>query len=394
MSGVGRRPGGGVRLANPVEAYAMSVRRLALTLCVAVTGGCGDSQVGARSMSWDSLTALVGETRAAELTGIEPRVTVGSEDGSDGEVIGLIAAVARTREGHLVVLDERMQRLILLDSQGRKRHEAGGAGDGPGEFRVPTGFEALGGEEVRVLDQRNRRVSVYRVAADSLEHIGDRVLPTSSIPRDACTLGSSTYVMVGTGSSLVEVVGANGRLEGEFGDLPPLDHVPEGDARSRARSTLATGKILCLWEAGLIVATYNVMPDILAFDRGGRLVWRTELQGFRPLEVSVVDRMGRTFTQYSTPDPTGLHNSVVGIVELDGVIAVQLAVLDWVRRTPGLREIDTRFLDPATGRELARRTDIPQLGPGWGGEGAAFVNEPYPRAAMYRMTTLLTGEDP
>lgn len=368
-------------------------RRLAPILAIAVASGCGDSRPGAGTLSWDSLAALAGDTRPADLAALRPMVTVGSEDGSDGEAIGLISAVGRTRDGHLVVLDERMHRLILFDSGGKKLHQAGGEGDGPGEFRVPSGFETLGGEEVRVLDVRHRRLSSYRVVADSLEHLGDRLLQTTAIPRNTCTLGSTTYAMVGTGSHLVEVIGAGGRLEGAFGDLPPLAHLPER-TRAGARGTLAAGRILCLPEEGLVIATYNVMADVMAFDAGGRPVWRTELQGFHPLGASVVDRMGRSFTQYATAEPSGLHNRVVGLLELEGLLVVQLAVLDWGHRTTGLREIDTRFLDPATGREVGRRTDLPQLGPGWGEEGAAFVNEPYPRAGTYRSANLLAGGGP
>lgn len=297
----------------------------------------------------------------------------------------------RSREGHLVVLDERMHRLILFDEDGRKLHEAGGPGSGPGEFRAASGFEAVDGRDVHVLDRGNRRLSLFRLDADSLLHLGDRILQTASLPTDACSMGGSTYLLAGTGSWLVEVLGDDGGVTGGFGELPLLDHVPEGGPRSRARTTLASGRILCMPNEQMVVATYSLLSDVMGFDRAGRLLWRTDLDAFAPLGVTPLERMGRTVTQYSTPDPSGRHNQVIGLLELQGLIVVQLAVLDWIHRTPGLREIDTRFLDPATGREVGRRTDLPQLGEPWGEEGAAFVNEPFPRAATFRVTDLLPG---
>ena len=49
---------------------------------------------------------------------------------------------------------------------------------------------------------------------------------------------------------------------------------------------------------------------------------------------------------------------------------------------PGAREIDTRLLDPITGREVGRTTELPMLGWPRGEHGILMVNHPFPRAAL------------
>lgn len=92
--------------------------------------------------------------------GPEPRVVFGAGSSPPVEFYR-IAGMARLGDGRVVVLDEGDKTLRFFSATGQLEHEVGREGDGPGEFRAPTGPVAMEGDSVLVFDQRLLRFSLF-----------------------------------------------------------------------------------------------------------------------------------------------------------------------------------------------------------------------------------------
>ena len=124
----------------------------------------------------------------------EPSVVIGGADEREGYLLHRIFGATRLGDGRIVVANGSSLELKYFDPEGRHLFNAGGQGEGPGEFRVFQGFTRLPGDSVLVEswskltrfgpDGRHESTSEYelppRERCTSLEG-GQHLLPDGSI---------------------------------------------------------------------------------------------------------------------------------------------------------------------------------------------------------------------
>lgn len=87
---------------------------------------------------------------------------IGSLDGAEQEVFGRITGVAIGPERTVYVADEQVPVIRQFAADGSWIRNFGRQGEGPGEYNSILGIRSLDGRTLRILDQRNRRVTTYQ----------------------------------------------------------------------------------------------------------------------------------------------------------------------------------------------------------------------------------------
>lgn len=121
----------------------------------------------------------------------------------ESELLGQPSDLAVAPDGRLWVADVRGHRLLTVAPDGSDPVYVGQEGEGPGEFRAPSGIVA-GEDRVRVIDMANGRVQDYALDGS---HIADWLVPVplNSGPSAADLGGRLIASSSGTDSALATV---------------------------------------------------------------------------------------------------------------------------------------------------------------------------------------------
>ncbi len=87
--------------------------------------------------------------------------SIGAEEGQSWEMLSNVDDVEFDRNDNLYLLDRGNKRVLVFDRAGRFVRQLGKAGDGPGEFQMPTSITLLADGSVAVLDIAHRNISVF-----------------------------------------------------------------------------------------------------------------------------------------------------------------------------------------------------------------------------------------
>ncbi len=85
-------------------------------------------------------------------------VTIGDDSSSPGTEMFRVVEAIRLSDGRIVVADAA-DRIRLFGRDGRAIRHAGGAGDGPGEFRAIAWMQRLAGDSLLIMDRVSRRLT-------------------------------------------------------------------------------------------------------------------------------------------------------------------------------------------------------------------------------------------
>jgi DNA-binding beta-propeller fold protein YncE len=130
------------------------------------------------------------------------------------------------RSGNIYLADTGRHMVFVLDGQGQvlKRLGKRGGGNGPGEFRFPTAV-ALDGNELLVLDGRNRRIQVFDLEGNFRREMaipglaGSRERPVSmGVDRngDIFMFDGARVRVFGKDGHLIAMFGSTGSAAGQF----------------------------------------------------------------------------------------------------------------------------------------------------------------------------------
>jgi hypothetical protein len=359
----------------PALPHPISVLVVLALVSSACDGNGNDQEASLRRLAERAAATEAGRP-PADFKAVEVLATAGALEGDSLAVFGLLQGGARLQGGEVVLMDSRMNRVLLLDGEGAVRHVVGREGEGPGEFRELRSLQALDDSTVAIFDRGNQRFSTLVLRGDSLALVAERTLP--GFIEDACILGDELFLYTARNGRLVEVLDMDGALIGGFGGLPTVEGFRSRRDHDSAVQTTAGGVILCAEEPGVLVLAQRFQPQVRAFSPAGDLLWETTVMDHKPLHVIPVGN-GRSF---ATEDASGEHHMAIGLRLFQGRLVLQYGILDWRHQQPGAREIDTRLLDPITGREVGRTTELPMLGWPRGEHAILMVNHPFPRAAL------------
>lgn len=80
----------------------------------------------------------------------EPTVVIGGADEREGYLLHQVAGATRLADGRIVIANEGTLQLRYYDPEGTHLFDAGGEGEGPGEFESLAGFTRLPGDSLLV----------------------------------------------------------------------------------------------------------------------------------------------------------------------------------------------------------------------------------------------------
>lgn len=133
----GRFPGAG-----PFIGHFLGATLVALLACVVLSTDASGQQDGA---DWVRLSGPVA-------------VMIGDDSSRPGTEMFRVVEAIRLSDGRIVVADAA-DRVRLFDRAGRAVRQAGGAGDGPGEFRAIAWMQRLAGDSLLIMDRVSRRLT-------------------------------------------------------------------------------------------------------------------------------------------------------------------------------------------------------------------------------------------
>ncbi|MEZ4414861.1 MAG: 6-bladed beta-propeller [Gemmatimonadota bacterium] len=321
------------------------------------------------------LFAVAVAVTAAEAAAQDTPLRVGSLDGPNETVFGLIADADVDPTGDVLVLDMRMLELRRFDRNGSYIGKVGSPGRGPGEFRYPEALAVDNKGRAWVLDSGNLRISIYDWRAEGEPM---RTIPLPFPAFDLCVMGEHAWIAGYSPSGVVHSLDTSGVIERSFG-AAVLPAPVEGRRAEILKASLSDGSLACDQESGTLVYARRDIGSIEAFSTEGRRLWSTTVPDFAAMEV-VVTEAGRI--SYRPPDGLSYQNRVAGLVvpPKATTVLVQIETVSLGRLEPDAADlVETRWLDIDTGQ--------------WRGQGGLggrvahagaetcllFENLPYPR---------------
>jgi hypothetical protein len=248
-------------------------------------------------------------------------VVLGTNVPGDRAVLGYVAAAAFVPgTNRVVVLDSRLNRLLLFDCRGRFIATAGRAGGGPGEFAVPVAMRLGPDGTVHILDAAMSRISRFRASGDSLVYLGSATSPV--LGQDFCLSSDGDYVVQSPGTGLLlHHISTEGNLIRSFAPSDPAY------STALAGLQLNRGFVDCSFRPDIVVLALSQLPLVTAFRSDGRRLWTNQLAGHRRMLVRESPRQVRTELT------AGGSDFVIGLARIGAsTIAVQLG-----RVVPGPR---------------------------------------------------------
>ena len=306
----------------------------------------------------------------------EPRMRVGAVDGADAEVIGLINDLAVDADGNIYVADEHGQNIRRYSPSGDLLDIIGREGSGPGEFRFMRRIHVdRDAQLLYTLNSGNLRMSVFEIGGGEPVLREETPIPAMTTT-DFCLLGDRLYLAGLRDNRIIHEMDPAGDVMRSFGTVPTAGEDEDGGALLRSVvASMALGDLVCSEAAGLLVFVAANRPEVRAFTPDRALVWRTEIENFATAEVTRLPNGG---VQFGMNSAAGGNHSVLSVALLNRenvVVQVGFGNLQ-VRAYEG--EIVSRIYDLATGREVARRTDLPLISYVQGGTAWGYHNHPFP----------------
>lgn len=115
-------------------------------------------------------------------------IQVGTLEGSENDVFGMIRDVAIGPKDEVFVLDDQQVRVKVYSGVGEFLTSFGRRGEGPGEFRIPVSISVGVDGSVFVLDPGNLRISVFHLADSEYEL--EREIPLTFPPKTSASQGT------------------------------------------------------------------------------------------------------------------------------------------------------------------------------------------------------------
>jgi len=124
--------------------------------------------------------------------------------------------------GDIYVVDGVNNRIIVLNSSGKRKFEFGQKGTGKGEFKYPLGIDISDDGKVFIADTGNHRIQVFNLMGDFIDMFKVKSGPEEkpSDPVDVLASGLKKYVYISDNDNhKIRVYNQNGTFEFEWGNF-------------------------------------------------------------------------------------------------------------------------------------------------------------------------------
>ncbi len=207
---------------------------------------------------------------------------IGGDTDDEDEFFGLIVAINADEEGNIYVLDLQLAEVKVYDSDGMYLRSLGRDGEGPGEFRFPSGMFFLPDGNLGVV-----QTAPGRIAGLTLE--GD---PLSDYPIPAREDGSTTILRTGrgVGDNLYLMLQFNQFLQDE-GKFHQTIELVRADTEGNILAEFCSSKnTLDFANAVFSESTWDNFVNRWALDSKGRVV---VAETYGVYEVSIWNNQGQ-----------------------------------------------------------------------------------------------------
>lgn len=124
---------------------------------------------------------------------LEEEISIGESEGPDEYILSIINSVAVDDEENIYVLDMQLKKVRVFDSKGQYlRTIGGGAGQGPGEVRVPAQIQITSQNEIKIFDMPARSLNFFSLDGNFL-----RRTPLIKMPFPANSIIDSNGDLIG-----------------------------------------------------------------------------------------------------------------------------------------------------------------------------------------------------
>lgn len=251
-------------------------------------------------------------------SGQQPVTTIGVLDGADEYIFGRIAEV-EAGSGGLFVLDSQRSNIRWYGMDGRYRGALGRGGQGPGEFRRPSDVAVDDAGNVHVLDPGNMRISVFSVNDDVVRHLTDQRTPPQSIR--LCAAGGRRFLLTTTSTHLFVEIDEAGEPIRTFG--APV--TPDARLMAEFRGApygyhMNPGPVDCDGESRRLLSASLLTGHTRLYDLDGRLLWQTDLPGFRRVMMKYSPGAGTCCLMGMDPEIGGYDEVVAAVLSGDEVV--------------------------------------------------------------------------
>ena len=304
---------------------------------------------------------------------------VGSSE-ADSLSFGSIADVALDwHRGRILVLDGRSNQVVVLDTTMRIVDRFSRSGSGPGELRMPRALGVTQAGTVVVAD-RGRMIKLFSDAGEG--YVEKSKIVTSFNPEDICIGDSSAYARgwEATQNAVIhEYLLTDGGLLRSIGSgyRDPSPFVQE---------QMSDGYVACASDGAWIAGAYQYLPVVVIHDGGGKPVKLLRIRDFHPRKiVETTNESGRPRIVYRSD---GSYSVISGLFTVsEELFGVQVAQVN--SGGPDSRpHFDTYLVSARTGTAiyLEAIADGQQIAGVMGPFLATFSNDPFPQAALWRMS--------
>ena len=310
-------------------------------------------------------------------------IQVGTLEGSENDVFGMIRDVAIGPKDEVFVLDDQQVRVKVYSGVGEFLTSFGRRGEGPGEFRIPVSISVGVDGSVFVLDPGNLRISVFHLADSEYEL--EREIPLTFPPEDLCVTGDDRLFLLGYREEFtIHEINALGEILHSMAPAVEAEDFRDTRWHLRVKQAYATGFLVCPPDTDFLVFLSKHFGFVQAFDRGGSLAWQHQIEGFKGIRLRQTERGTLQFA----PADGNLSTSetAAGIVDSGS----ERVTIQFGTTRPGTDNdfsvIETRYLSLQNGTEIERRTDLPHIGDSKGSLLVAFENSPFPKISIIHDT--------
>lgn len=303
-------------------------------------GACGDAPIEL-PMSFDGLT-------------LDTLFEIGAESGAPFETFQGIWDIEADADGHLAVLDLGGPAVHVFDADGGHVSSLDAAGLDEGQLDRPSGIAWRGPGTLVVWDPGSSWVSTFDVGA-SIE-FEDRWRAFAFGETGFCASGDRTFISFWMNDQIVHEVGPEGPVR-SFGAAPPVAGAEAlgPELREIAIEELTPSALACTPE-GVLDASF-VQSLVRLHDMDGVEVWSRGFDDFNPITVYSDDGigLGRAF------DAVEGSHLLRSVVPWGGsLVLVQHEIrLREIPEEGDLEVFESRLLQLADGREVARTRDLP-----------------------------------
>jgi hypothetical protein len=217
--------------------------------CLLALGACGltgssDSDASVVAVR-DSAGIEIVETPRAVMEALpewtlEAELDLGGVDAQPEHQFFRVNGARLLRDGGVAVVNSGTQEIRFFDASGGLQASTGRDGDGPGEFRFPTGLFALPGDSLLVFDRRLRRISLigpdHGVSRSAtLEGVQPNVFQIGILPGATLLIESMTFTLPSSatpedGRAELLLFGLDGTQVGRIGDFHERWWVRSGES--------------------------------------------------------------------------------------------------------------------------------------------------------------------